>query len=502
MILPGVSAMAVNLAVLVGIDSYNVLPALPACANDLELMNCILEDTQKFDDILLLDGSPESNLAKERISDFIRKHQESEVAEFFFYYTGHGTKSGEDFLYLFSDYVESKSEQTSLRNSELDQMIKSVAPELTVKTVDACHSGTNYIKSEDNLKAIVDKSLGEFKQAYFLFSSQSEKPSFVGDDDKFSVFTRSFAEAIVAHKASTIRYRDIIAYISDDPAVKRHQTPMFIMQAKNTERFCKISENLLSSVRSVLEIDQSGVAMMETDDRSDESNVTTGDKDIIKIIQNMSKTYCTEDSAQESLALFIASFKKHTWPNVLNALYEISVEDQKNYNGITGLPAIGTWLKGNRHEYFARTTFEQESYEEKERIEIEEGPTFMPTLMRTKRYEYEPVTKFRQIVSGIELTAPSPSTSIRVDFEPKEQILSWMSFFFIFLFSKSKFVLFYKSEKQIEKNWKDRTTQNNNEWKVKNSCLTDSTQMIQSAKASIEELCESLIAAVSEIANQ
>ena len=500
MILLGVSAMAANLAVLVGIDSYKHLDALPACANDLELMNCILNDTQKFDDILLLDSSPESSLAKERISDFIRKHQGSEVAEFFFYYTGHGTKSGEDFLYLFSDYVESKSEQTSLRNSELDQMIKAVAPELTVKTVDACYSGTNYIKSEDNLKAIVEKSLGEFRQAYFLFSSQSEEKSVA--DAKFSVFTKSFAEAIVAHGASTIRYRDIIAYISDDRSVTRHQTPMFIVQAKNTERFCEISEILRSSVRSVLEIDQSGVAMMETDDRSDESNVTTGDKDIIKIIQNMSKNYCTEDSAQESLALFIASFKKHTWPDVLNALYEISVEDQENYNGITGLSAIGTWLKENQHEYFARTTFEQESYEEKERTEIEEGPAFMATLMRTKRYEYKPVTKFRQIVSGIELTAPSPAASIRVDFEPKEQILSWMSFFFIFVFSKSKFVLFYKSEKQIERNWQDRTTQNNNGWKVKNSCLTDSKQMIQSAKASIEELCESLIAAVSEVANQ
>lgn len=492
--------MAVNLAVLVGIDSYNVLPALPACANDLKLMNCILNDTQKFDDILLLDGSPESSLAKERISDFIRKHQESEVTEFFLYYTGHGEKLGEDFLYLFSDYVESKREQTSLRNSELDQMIKSVAPELTVKTVDACHSGTNYIKSEDNLQAIVDKSLGEFKQAYFLFSSQSEESSFAGD--KFSVFTKSFAEAIVAHKASTIRYRDIMDYISDDPAVKRKQTPMFIMQAKNIELFCEISENLLSSVRGVLEIDQSGIAMMETDARSDESNVTSGDKNIIKIIQNMSKTYCTEDSAQKSLALFIASFKKHTWPDVLNALYEISVEDQENYNGITGLSAIGTWLEGNQHEYFARTTFEQESYEEKERIEIEEGPTFMATLMRTKRYEYKPVTKFRQIVSGIELTAPSPAASIRIDFEPKEQILPLMSFFFVFVFSKSKFVLFYKSEKQIEKNWQDRTIQNNNGWKFKNSRLTDSKQMIQSAKASIEELCESLIAAVSEIANQ
>ena len=500
MILPGVSAMAVNLAVLVGIDSYNVLRALPACANDLTLMNRILNDTQKFDDILLLDGSPESSLAKERISDFIRKHQGSEVEEFFFYYTGHGTKLDEDFLYLFSDYVESKSEQTSLRNSELDQMIRSVAPELTVKTVDACYSGTKYIKSEDNLKAIVDKSLGEFKHAYFLFSSQSEEQSVAVD--KFSVFTKSFAKAIVAHEGSTIRYRDIMDYISDDPAVKRKQTPMFTMQAKNIELFCEISENLLLSVRIILEIDQSGVAMMETDDRSDESNVTTGDKDIIKIIQNMSKNYCTEDSAQESLALFIASFKKYAWPDVLNALYEISVEDQENYNGITGLPAIGTWLKENQHDYFARTTFKQESYEEKERIEIEEVPAFMAPLMRTKRYEYKPVTKFRQIVSGIELTAPSPAASIRVDFEPKEQILSWMSFFFIFVFSKSKFVLFYKSEKQIESNWKDRTNQNSNEWKFKKSCLTNSEEMIQSAKASIEELCESLIAAVSEIANQ
>tara|TARA_R110002110_G_scaffold407491_1_gene628410 strand:+ start:1565 stop:1960 length:396 start_codon:yes stop_codon:yes gene_type:complete len=127
-------------------------------------------------------------MQKKKISGFIRKNQSQDIEEVFIYYTGHGAKSGDDFLYLFSDFDSSKMEQTSLRNSEFDSMVKSLNPGLTVKMVDACQAGTEYIKSSQDLQVIFEKSSSEsFNKTYFLFSSSNSEGSIALHD--YSVFT-------------------------------------------------------------------------------------------------------------------------------------------------------------------------------------------------------------------------------------------------------------------------------------------------------------------------
>ncbi|MGL5940707.1 MAG: caspase family protein [Waterburya sp.] len=226
-----------KIALLIGISNYQEENKLPACEADLSLMSEILRNTEKYDELAILDCRSESDKAKEKISSFIRKYQNQEVDEIFFYYTGHGMRYSEDFLFLFSDFTTSKLEQTSLRNSELDSMLKSLNPDLAVKVVDACHSGTEYIKSDQDLEVIFQKSSTEsFQKTYFLFSSSKAEYSVALKD--YSVFTKSFAKSLVNYTGNSIRYRDIMAYISDDLTVKQYQTPLFIQQANNTEIFC------------------------------------------------------------------------------------------------------------------------------------------------------------------------------------------------------------------------------------------------------------------------
>jgi uncharacterized caspase-like protein len=119
----------------------------------------------------------------------VRENEGQDIDELFFYYSGHGARRSDDFLYLFSDFNSSKTSQTSLKNSELDTMIKSLNPKLTVKVLDACQSGTEYIKSEEDLKMIFEKSSGNnFKKTYFMFSSATNQNS-IADMD-YSVFNK------------------------------------------------------------------------------------------------------------------------------------------------------------------------------------------------------------------------------------------------------------------------------------------------------------------------
>jgi hypothetical protein len=244
-----------KIALLVGISDYQNLTKLPPCDEDLSLMSELIRNTGKYDEVVVVDGSPKSDRAKEQISSFIRKYQNQEVDEFFFYYTGHGMRYLEDFLFLFADFNNSKIEQTSLSNSELDSMLKSLNPELAIKIVDACQSGTQYIKSNQDLEVIFNKSSTEsFKKTYFLFSSSEVESSLALED--YSVFTKSFAKSLVNYDAgSSIRYRDIMAYISDDSNVGKHQTPLFIQQANNTEIFCVVNADLLNVLAVKLRCD-------------------------------------------------------------------------------------------------------------------------------------------------------------------------------------------------------------------------------------------------------
>ncbi|MDC4275775.1 hypothetical protein NQ637_15170, partial [Acinetobacter baumannii] len=79
---------------------------------------------------------------------------------------------------------------------------------------------------------------------------------------------------------------------------------------------------------------------------------------------------------------------------------------------------------------------------------------------------YRTVTKYRDVLNGYRLTAPSPFQTLIIQFKPKEQILNWYKGFITLIFSKSKLTIFYKFEREKEKNWSERFIEEQNEWKT------------------------------------
>lgn len=466
------------------------------CEKDLQLMMSIISGSGKYDDFLILNESPKSVTAKDKISEFIREYQNQEIDEVFMYYTGHGARHGNDFLYLFSDFDSSKIEQTSLRNSEFDSMLKSLQPKLTVKVVDACQAGTEYIKSRDDLEIIFkESSENSFNKTYFFFSSSNSESSIALQD--YSVFTKSFALSLLDFEGQDIRYRDVMAYISDDQSVKKHQTPLFIQQADNTEIFCSVKPDLAKILKSSILVktnlpppneSNSETSSELTDERSE-------DQKLIDIIREKSKKYCSEDEAQVSLALLVDKIASHDWQSSINDLYSSQVDAHQYVIKLNSNRNIAKWIEESEEQYFAKIEYDREEYKTKEKVEIEDSqPSYMSSMSSifgsTKRVEYKPVTKYRKILSGFDITAPSPAKSLVITLEPKEEILPWVKVFFMFVFSKSKLTLFFKYEIENETSWQHRALEEKNEWRTSHCDLknTDSvSKLVSDAFDSIEK---------------
>lgn len=462
-----------NLAILIGVADYQHINKLSPCNRDIELISNILDISEKYQEVLLLNNSPFGSTAKDQIAEFIRLHQESDIDEIFIYYTGHGTRIRDDFFYLFADFEEQRLEQTSLRNSEFDAMLKSLKPKLTVKVIDACQAGTEYIKSNQELQLIFDKSSKQsFNKAYFLFSSSSAEYSMALQD--FSVFTKSFAKSLLSFSPSqNIRYRDVMAYISDDINVRKHQTPLFIQQADNTEIFLKMTDELFAVIKDRVTLSET---LMESSKLSDDnsqdllenntSEELTPELLLVNKIKSKAKNFCNESEVQEAISNFGSRISEFSWNLSINELFSIENLIENITIQLDSKKDLAKWIFKSEEPYFTEIIYDDEAYEVNQKVEYEENNPLQSFWGRSKRTEYQPVTRYRKVINSYKLTAPSPIQTIEIKLEPKEEILSWYKIFITLIFSKSKLTVFYKYEIEKELNWKNRFVEEKNEWKT------------------------------------
>lgn len=61
-----------------------------------------------------------------KLTQFIETNKGKAIDELFFYFSGHGIYDEEELFFCLSDYVDSKKRRTSLINSEVDSMFKSL----------------------------------------------------------------------------------------------------------------------------------------------------------------------------------------------------------------------------------------------------------------------------------------------------------------------------------------------------------------------------------------
>lgn len=343
--------MAKNIAIIIGISEYVNAKTLKGCKVDADSIRTLLDATGKYDDVLQLDGKVDAKEINQQLPLFIKKYKAEIIDEVFFYYSGHGCVFNEEFAYVASDYRNDKLNTTTLKNEVVDTLLKSLNANLVVKIIDACNSGTQYLKEVDQIPKYINRHKDEFTNCYFMFSSRNDQSSKA--TDSLSVFTRSFIQAVKSCSSGEIKYLSIANCIADDFMTNTDQKPQFVQQADLTEVFC-FKDAKLDGILDTLLIAKPPIPTPNT------KPVDT-DTPLVRAVKLDSLSYRSEAQIFEILENAKESLSEIKHSEELSELFDISISYTKDLYGFTKKNEIGEWLSKRKHNYFANT--ERSSYD-------------------------------------------------------------------------------------------------------------------------------------------
>ena len=439
-----------KLAIVLGVHDYKNLTKLPGCKKDAEGIFEVLSRSKKFDEILLIDNETTGHSVKLKISEFIAKYKGRNIAEILFYYTGHGSFDGKQYSYLLSDYDAAQKKQTSISNEDIDDWLRALKSNLSIKIIDSCQSGVTYIKADEDMDGYLIKGKNVFENLYFLFSSMKNEESY--QSDSYSYFTKSILDCISAKKDSPIRYKDLIDYISDDfESNSLPQKPFFVTQATSTEIFIEPNEEINDFLKQL--------PSTKSQQGSVPTIVAAGNSMglLVKKIKEDAVDYCSEDELISRLNLIKENISRHQPKEYLKELFEFKVNVHNFTDVFHGNNQIGRWLQG-KGDYFAKPRTTLEEYEVNPL-----GFFASDTKLLAKRK--------REVITGYDLTQGVPFVGIEIDANPKHQNIKPLGLQICFLFSKVELVLFYSKLVYKLSNWKQKTFVGDVIWEIQKSKL-------------------------------
>lgn len=439
-----------RIAILIGVSEYAAkTDNLPACKQDILSMAALVDASERFDEILTFGGLVNAAEVKTSISQKVESLRGSKIDEVFFYYTGHGAFRDDEFFFVLSDYSEDKLRQTSLQNSEIDNWLRTLKPELAVKVVDACHSGLAYVKDKQYLETLLRKSIDRFKSCYFMFSSTSQQYSY--QNETLSDFTRSFLSAVESSSSESVRYKDIIDFISDDFESNQVQTPVFVTQATFTETFAERTPKFVGLIESIL--------APFTPVKESEKLPAKIDQELTleEIVRKEAEKYRTKEEASSlllSLKDTLAQFKPS---HEFASLYDMETSFEQNLEPLPKKATIGEWLEKHLDEYFGSVVKEEESYQAR-------VSSYYSMMRSPFAPEYE--TRYRMKIVGFELDHNGPYNWIKMLATPKYPNIPWCNCSIVIILSKSVIRFFYFFTEYVDRNWSDREPKLNFTWKT------------------------------------
>lgn len=330
-----------NIGIVIGVSNYQNVQNLPGCTNDAQAIKQLLEMVDKCDDILYLTEftSTTSKSVKSELTKFIQKYASEEIEEVIFYFTGHGLFEENQFYYVLSDYEESKKCQTCLTNDELDNLLRSLSANLTIKIVDACQSGIRYVKDPDNFRKYLQESEKKFDKCYFYYSSQNNQSSY--QNNEISDFTLAFLNSFADRENQEIRYKDIMDSLADSFSSNSKQTPFFVMQGNYTEVFGFISEDISKAIYDVMALEH-----------TPEHKQGFEQKSLIQRIEEQASVYCNQEQALECLQILSEEVKEYEFEHEINQIFDHKTEFQNGDVVQINTEYLGNYLSNAETNYF------------------------------------------------------------------------------------------------------------------------------------------------------
>jgi hypothetical protein len=448
-----------RIAIIIGISEFDNYNDLPGCINDISAINDLLIATKEFDEIKLFKQNVRSDKIKSELPKIFSELKGKSIDELFFYFSGHGSFINDEFYYILSDFDENEKRQTSLQNSEIDNMIKSIKPRMVTKIIDACQSGVSYIKGNTNVvEKYYAKTTDSFEKCYFMHSSMTSQYSYQNDD--LSDFTKSILESINTNNKDSIRYKDIIDYVSDEFEKSTEQTPFFITQADHTERFINSSPEIQKALNKY-------VIKVEKIESKPAKEEKIEYKSYIDRIKKDAEIY---SSQEETVNLFNVIKDVMQNEELQTEMKEIYKQQPSFENYLRDLPKgqqIARWLESNPNNYFASADYERESYQEEETSAYPFGG--FTQLMKGNKI----VTKYRNILMGFALSIDLPYKYVVVDFNPLFPNLQQYALMVAFLVSKKDIKIFTAFTSYSETDWTRKVINQNFKWNSSDFLIKD-----------------------------
>jgi|GEM_PF-1334141 len=411
-------------AFLIGVSNYDSLNPLPACEKDVSIMESLLKATNNYEQIKVVKEDTTSEVIKSEFRKFAKELIEKPVEEIFIYFSGHGFQEDDELFLCCSDYSNQRPGSTSLLNSEIDEIIRSIEPDLTVKIIDACQAGYQYIKdinvsTQNSSKKSIDKFI-------FMASSQQQESSLANQNTSF--FTKAFFDAAVEKKiGENVYYRDIQNYIADTFKDNRRQTPLFVVQVTGLEIFATSNndiKNLKATYKNL------------TEQKIKEKSVA---ESVLESINEMESHYVPKEKIDSLLnSIEPAKLTISLSDEVVQNLYRVESIDSVSLQEIGSAKVIAQEVNNKKWKNDCFIKIIKESYKSRQLRQDLSTQLMISRITNTisgasKKLDdsyYETVIKERP--ANIQVNHQMPFDCLRLKIKPLKLCLSpWDSYLFI-----------------------------------------------------------------------
>ena len=232
-----------NVAILVGNTEYQSLGKLSCCHDDLLAMEKLLDATKKFPKIEVIENF-DADALKSQLRTIVDTN--SPTGELFFYFSGHGCLHEDEFYCCATKFDLKRPNDTGISNNELHTILRLANPELVVKVIDACNSGTSLVKSDGESIFYREHQFKNLIQISSCLESQNSLPG-----EPLSVFTEKFRSSALRKERGAVYYTDIISSLRDEFLPNNDQIPFFVSQGTGREQFVH-DASLMDALRKKL----------------------------------------------------------------------------------------------------------------------------------------------------------------------------------------------------------------------------------------------------------
>jgi len=469
-----------RLAIVIGCSTYAVPDSdLPAAGNDARAVAQFLEATTSYGEVFTLIDPASAIEAKQALSEFVQRHRADTVQELVVYFSGHGLFRNDEFYYVFRTYDELRPRETCLENTELDDMLRALSPQLTVKIVDACNSGVSYVKAptidHSTLQKHLDATQNKFSKCYFLYSSYKDQSSYA--DHKLSYFTRALFDSIATHPIGPVRYKDLVSAVADFFAGDPYQRPFFVIQADQTEEFFTLSESLRLLVHNVLN---------GNDDSSDEVVAPNEISPVLAALRRDAARFVEHEVALARLASMKELLEKQNVPVPLQEMYVIECVARSGKGQHPGAAEVGEWLRSYGADVMAKPTYKF----------LSEAQTVFDKISQRIPRQYESTD-----VESYEHTVTMPFAWIEVKARARLPNLHQFKLIVVPLLTRAEVHVFCGIGEYGHKTWTDLKLIRDPTWNNSKADLAPENAIVSLTKSELRRLWDAVAKHAAGVAN-